>query len=100
MTPGVGPPRLVLGPTTRKGHIMRVVTALALAFLLSPTPCAAQTLPEWYRVYTFDDSFIDMNTVWVFHDDDGVFRVTFRWSFTRPQDAGGDPRLKYKSRLE
>ena len=35
---------------------------LALAFLFFAAHVGAQQLPEWYRVYTFDDSFIEMNT--------------------------------------
>ncbi|HYE96842.1 MAG TPA: surface-adhesin E family protein, partial [Rubricoccaceae bacterium] len=61
---------------------------------------AAQTLPEWQRVYTFEDSFIDINTSWIFNDSDGVFRVTFRWSFERPEALAGDPSVRYKSRVE
>lgn len=81
---------------------MRVVTglALALAFFPPPAAAAAQTLPEWHRVHTFEDSFIDMNTLWVFNDGEGVFRVTFRWSFDAPQTLGGDTRTRHRSRLE
>ena len=79
---------------------MRVATVLAMAFLLSPIALKAQTPPEWQRVYTFDDSFIEMNTFWMLNDNDGVFRVRFRWSFARPQTVRGHPALTYKSRLE
>ena len=79
---------------------MRMVTVLALVFFFSPIALKAQTPPEWQRVYTFDDSFIEMNAFWVLNDSDGVFRVTFRWSFARPQAVSGNPTLTYKSRLE
>lgn len=79
---------------------MRMVIVLALAFLFSPTALKAQTPPEWQRVYTFEDSFIEMNTFRVLNDSDGVFRVTFRWSFARPQAVRGNSTLTYKSRLE
>jgi hypothetical protein len=79
---------------------MRMVTVLALVFFFSPIALKAQTPPEWQRVYTFDDSFIEMNAFWMLNDSDGVFRVTFRWSFARPQAVRGNPTLTYKSRLD
>lgn len=79
---------------------MRVVSALVLAFFLAPVPLTAQALPEWYRVYTLEDSFIDMNTLSVLRDGGGLFRVTFRWSFDEPESLGGESPVRYKSRLE
>ena len=60
----------------------------------------AQQLPEWYRVYTFDDSFIDMNTSLVTTISEDVTRVRFRWTFNQPQALAGVPTLTYKSQLE
>jgi hypothetical protein len=77
---------------------------LTLAFLLSQTSLMAQQqLPEWYRVYTFDDSIIEMNTLQIMFnvEDFGRFgRVIFRWSFDKPEALRGEPQRKYKSRME
>jgi len=79
---------------------MRVVVLVALAFFLAPVLSGAQARGEWERVYTFEDGFIEMDAVRVFHEGDGVFRVTFRWSFERPQVADDSPRTTYRTRLE
>src|SRR6266480_7325796 len=72
---------------------------LLFAFLFSSTSLVAQQLPEWYRVYTFDESIIEMNTSNVIVGGD-IGRVTFRWTFDQLETLKGNPELKYKSRLE
>jgi hypothetical protein len=73
---------------------------LAFLLLFTSTSLTAQQLPEWYRVYTFDESIIEMNTSLVTFIGKDVTRVRFRWTFDRPQALRGEPKLKYKSRLE
>src|ERR1700720_2820558 len=73
---------------------------LTFVFLLSPTSLTAQQLPEWYRVYTFDESIIEMNTSIVTFISKDITRVRFLWTFDQPEELSGDPQLKYKSRLE
>ena len=73
---------------------------LTTSLLLVPISISAQQLPEWYRVYTFDDSLIEMNTSQVIYSSEGMGRIRFRWRFTTPQVVTGSPRLRYKSRLE
>jgi hypothetical protein len=73
----------------------------ALAILLVPTTlCAQQQPPEWLRVYTFDESVIDIKTSEVVTLFGERGRVTFRWSFDRPEALAVGSRIKYKSRLE
>ncbi len=72
---------------------------LLFAFLFFPTSLLAQQLPEWYRVYTFDESIIEMNTSNVIIGGD-IGRVTFRWTFDQPEVLNGNPQLTYKTRLE
>lgn len=72
---------------------------LTFVLLLSSSSIIAQKLPEWYRVYTFDESMIEMNTTNVMLGGD-IGRVTFRWIFDQPQQLSGHPDLRYKSRLE
>jgi hypothetical protein len=77
------------------------LTLLSLVFLLSSICLTAQQkLPEWYRVYTFDESIIEMNTLHVTLDGDDVGRVRFRWTFDQPQPVKGERNLRYKSRGE
>lgn len=74
--------------------------SLPLVFLLASTCLKSQQLPEWYRVYTFDESTIEMNTSLVTFGDKDIGRVRFRWVFDDPETLGGDRPVKYKSRLE
>jgi hypothetical protein len=73
---------------------------LAFLFLVSSTSLTAQQLPEWYRVYTFDESIIEMNTSLVTFISKDITRVRFRWTFDQPAALSGEPQLKYKRRLE
>lgn len=73
---------------------------LPLIFLLAATCLQAQQLPEWYRVHTFDESIIEMNTSQVTFVGKDIGRVRFRWVFDDPETLGGDRSVKYKSRLE
>jgi hypothetical protein len=74
-------------------------TFVLLVILLSSTYLTAQ-LPEWYRVYTFDESIIEMNTSKVTFGGKDIARVRFRWTFDKPETLSGEPQRKYKSRLE
>ena len=58
-----------------------------------------QNLPQWYRVYTFDESRIEMNTSKVVLGGD-IGRLTFRWTFDEPQVFSGDSGFKYNTREE
>jgi len=73
---------------------------LPFLLLLSSTSLMAQHFPEWYRVYTFDESLIEMHTSLVTFISKDVARVRFRWTFDQPETLNGEPQLKYKSRLE
>ncbi|PWT93125.1 MAG: hypothetical protein C5B55_05100, partial [Blastocatellia bacterium] len=73
---------------------------LVFVLLVASPLAAAQSLPEWYRVYTFDDSFIDMNTSIVTPITSDVNRVRFRWTFEQMQSLGKELGSKYQSRLE
>jgi hypothetical protein len=78
---------------------MRLVF-LPLLVLFSSLSLTAQQLPEWYRVYTFDESVIEMNTSLVTFVSNDITRVRFRWTFDQPESLSGAPELTYKSRLE
>lgn len=74
---------------------MRILLLTLFVFL--PTSVAGQKASEWQRAYTFDDSFIDMNTRKVILGGD-IGRVTFRWTFNQPEQLSSNS--KYKSRIE
>jgi len=73
---------------------------LVILLALSPIVLNAQTSPEWLRVYSFDDSTIDMNILLVTPISADINRVRFRWTFTEPQSLSDTPNLKYQSELE
>src|SRR5262245_5383839 len=77
---------------------MKILLLTSLLLLLSNS-VVAQKVPEWYRVYTFDGSIIEMNTTNLILGGD-IGRVRFRWTFDEPQVVQGNHQLKYKSRLE
>ena len=72
---------------------------LSVAFLSFTSSFAQRQSAEWQRVYTFDDSIIEMNTANVIIGGN-IARVSFRWTFDQPQVIDGQSQLKYKSRLE
>ena len=73
---------------------------LSVALLLSSSASFAQRQSsEWERVYTFDDSIIEMNAANVIIGGN-IARVSFRWTFDQPQVLDGQSQLKYNSRLE
>ena len=76
------------------------IALLLLLFAFSAVALRAQSAPEWARVYTFDESWIEMNTSLVTPISKDVSRVRFRWTFDEPQSLGGAPEVKYQSRLE
>ncbi len=78
---------------------MRLII-LILVLVVGQLVLKAQSLPEWYRVYTFEDSVIEVNTSIVTLISDDVRRVRFRWRFDEPQSLDGLPGLRYQSRLE
>jgi hypothetical protein len=78
---------------------MRIPFLFAV-FLFSSSPLFAQQLPTWYRVYTFDESIIEMNTAQVTFGGKDVARVRFRWTFNQPEVVSGEPQLRFKRRLE
>lgn len=73
---------------------------LPFVFLFSSTCLTAQQLPEWYRVYTFDESIIEMNTSQVTFGGKDIGRVRLRWTFDQSEALSGEPQVKYKTRLE
>ena len=78
---------------------MRVLL-FVVVLTFNPISLHAQSKPEWDRVYTFDESTIDMNTSVVTPISKDVSRVRFRWNFKQPQSLGGVPEITYQSQLQ
>ena len=76
--------------------------ALTCALLLTlPTLLHAQDEKEkWQRVYTSEDSVIEMNLSKVTFGTAHIGRVRFRTIYSQPQTLNEKPVVKYKSRLE
>jgi hypothetical protein len=78
--------------------MMRIAIVLVVLWLCSAT-LTAQSIPEWDRVYTFDESTIEMNTSLVTLISKDVSRVRFRTTFDQPQFDRGSKK-NYQSQLE
>ena len=76
---------------------MRVVL---FVIVLTLNLIVANAQSEWYRVYTFDESTIEMNTSLVTSISKDVSRVRFRWTFNEPQSLTGTPATRFQSQLE
>jgi hypothetical protein len=76
------------------------IALFVVACCLYPLTLAAQSIPEWHRVYTFDESTVEMNTSLVTLISKDVARVRFRWTFDEPQLLEGPAKEKYQSQLE
>ena len=55
---------------------------------------------KWQRVYTGDDSIIEINGSSLRFEPNHILRVGFRTTFSKPENLVGSPGAKYKSRLE
>jgi hypothetical protein len=78
---------------------MKLILLLSLLPLISSS-LVAQDTSVWQRVYTFDESIIEMNNGLVTYGGKDVARVRFRWTFDQPEQLSGDARMKYKTQLE
>ncbi|MCA1629490.1 MAG: hypothetical protein LC785_17490 [Acidobacteria bacterium] len=76
---------------------MRILTVV---LLLLPAAVAPQDGDKWQRVYTFEDSIVEMNTSRVTFGGNGIGRVRFRTVFSKPEAVGELPGVKYKTLLE
>lgn len=60
----------------------------------------AQTKEKWQRVYTGEDSVIDINITSSTLEAGNILRVEFRTTLARPENITGNQSAKYKSRIE
>jgi Surface-adhesin protein E len=60
----------------------------------------AQTKDKWQRVYTGEESVIDMNVSSSTLEAGHVLRVDFRTTLAKPENIASNQSAKYKSRIE
>jgi len=84
-------------------HLASVKTTLVVWLLLCSFPisiCARGDKEEWKRVYTGEDSVIDVSVASLTLDTGHILRVRFRTILSKAEGLKGNPETKYKSRLE
>jgi hypothetical protein len=69
---------------------------MALSFLF----VSAQEKDKWQRIYTYEDSIVEMNKSKVVFVNNNIGRVDFRTVFKKPEPLREKPGVKYKTRLE
>ena len=76
-------------------------SALLACLLCGPVPLRAQqTKDKWQRVYTGDESVIEINVSSLRFQPDYILRVQFRTVMSHPETVAGSSGAKYKTRLE
>ncbi len=73
---------------------------ISIIFILSTAVGIQEEKEKWQRVYTGDDSIIEMNVSRVTFGDKKIGRVRFHTILSRPQTLKEIPGVKYKSRVE
>jgi hypothetical protein len=84
-------------------HLASVKTTLIVWLLLCSFPistCAQGEKEEWRRVYTGEDSVIDVSVAGLTLDTGHVLRVRFRTVLSKAESLKGLSETRYKSRLE
>lgn len=76
---------------------LALITSLLCCF---PISIRAQEKPHWQRVYTADDSVIELNGSSLSFEPDQVVRATYRTVLSKPESLLEKTPAKYKSRSE
>ena len=81
-------------------NLKRICAALFVCVLAGSIWNSAQAKDPWQRVYTGEDSVIELNTATARFGPGNLLRVEFRTVFSTLETTGGQAGAKYKSRLE
>ena len=73
---------------------------LVLCAFIASTWNLTYAKDPWQRVYTGDDSSIELNATTLRFEPGRVLRAHFRTVFSNAESTGGDRGVKYKTRLE
>lgn len=83
---------------------MRILASILLLFtsilIAAQDKDKVEQKDEWKRVYTYEDSIIEMNATKVVFVNNNVGRVEFRTVWSKSQKIREKPGIKYKTRLE
>jgi hypothetical protein len=77
---------------------LRLITCLLFSIPISV--CAQQEKVRWERVYTGEDSIIEINPSSLKFEADRILRATFRTLLAKPERLQEKSEVSYKSRLE
>lgn len=94
--------KLIPGDEAGSEVKMRILTFIFL-LLISSDVTGQETEKEkdkWQRVYTYEDSVIEMNAAKVTFVNNDIGRVVFRTVWSKSQNLREKPGLKFKTRLE
>jgi hypothetical protein len=83
-----------------RGRIVRAAAALGLCVLAGPAWNHAHAKDQWQRVYTAEDSVIEINSASLRFESGNILRTDYRTTFSKAETIGGDSGGKYKTRLE
>jgi hypothetical protein len=84
-------------------HLASVKTRLIVWLLLCSFPisiCAQGEKKEWKRVYTGEDSVIEVSVGSLTLETGHILRARFRTILSKAEGLKGEPETEYKSRLE
>ena len=84
-------------------HLAIIKTTLIVSLLQCTFPISFSAQGEkeaWRRVYTGEDSVIDINVASLAFETEHILRVGFRTVLSKTESPRGRPDIKYKSRLE
>jgi len=73
---------------------------LVLCVFIASTWSLTYAKDPWQRVYTGDDSIIELNSTTIKFEAGRVLRAQFRTVFSNAESTSGDRGVKYKTRLE
>lgn len=74
---------------------------LTVVFVLSvPTGLAQNNADQWLRVFTEEQSIIDVNRLSLVLEQDQVLRAQFRTKLVKPEAVPGKSAVKYQTRLD
>lgn len=81
--------------------LLRTISSrLILCVFIASTWNLTHAKEQWQRVYTGDDSVIELNTSTLKFGPANLLRAQFRTVFSSAESIGGDRSVKYKTRLE
>ena len=92
--------RRVVRPGILRFHASSARVVVCLLCILPISVLAQQGKDSWQRVYTGEESLIDVDVSSLTFEASRIVRVRFRTIYSKPESLTETPAMKYKSRLE